>query len=105
ERFRERWQARVGRAREQVRVAEELQLAREAQLSMLPACMPDLSWADVGAVTLPATEVGGDYYDFFTADDSLAVVVADVAGHGVASGLVLASVRHGPALLTARRRD
>src|SRR5262249_32313546 len=66
--FLARWQSRVGRAREQVRVAEELALAREVQLSMLPATMPDLPWVDVAATTLPATEVGGDYYDFFGSD-------------------------------------
>jgi sigma-B regulation protein RsbU (phosphoserine phosphatase) len=48
----------------------------------------------VAALSLPATEVGGDYYDYFVLDrDRLAVVVGDVTGHGVASGLVLSGVR------------
>lgn len=98
-RFCEQWQQQVGVVREQLRVREELALAREVQLSMLPAEVPALPWLDVAASCLPAYEVGGDYYDFFPDEEGLAVVVADVAGHGVASGLVLASVRSGLALL------
>ena len=98
-RFEEQWRRQVSATREQLRVRDELALARTVQLSMLPAALPELPWLDVAAACLPATEVGGDYYDFFTAEDGLAVVVADVAGHGVASGLVLASVRSGLALL------
>lgn len=98
-RFLDQWRRQVGAAREQLRVRDELQLARQVQLSMLPAAVPQLPRLDLAAACLPATEVGGDYYDFFEADDGLAVVVADVAGHGVASGLVLAAVRSGLTLL------
>jgi hypothetical protein len=98
-RFHALWQRQVSAVREQLRVRDELALARQVQLSMLPAAVPRLPRLDVAAACLPAYEVGGDYYDFFTAEDGLAVVVADVAGHGVASGLVLASVRSGLTLL------
>jgi serine phosphatase RsbU (regulator of sigma subunit) len=95
------WERRVAEERERTRVRQELALAREVQLSMLPEAVPSLPWLDVAAACLPAAEVGGDYYDFFPAADgeSLAVVVADVAGHGLASGLVLATVRSGLSLL------
>jgi len=98
-RFFEQWRRQVGTVREHMRVRDELALARQVQLSMLPASVPRLPRLDVAAACLPATEVGGDYYDFFAAEDGLAVVVADVAGHGVASGLVLAAVRSGLTLL------
>ena len=95
------WRRRVAEERERWRVREELALAREVQLSMLPEAVPTLPWLDIAAACLPAAEVGGDYYDFFPAPDgeSLAVAVADVAGHGLASGLVLATVRSGLSLL------
>ena len=95
------WRQVVTQAREQLRMREELALAREVQLSMLPLAVPLLPWLDVAAACVPAAEVGGDYYDFFAAEDdaTLAVTVADVAGHGLASGLVLATVRSGLALL------
>jgi hypothetical protein len=97
--FHGQWQRQVVGARERIRVRDELALARSVQLSMLPASLPQVPGIELAAACQPANEVGGDYYDFFPTDDGIAVVVADVAGHGVASGLVLASVRSGLALL------
>jgi sigma-B regulation protein RsbU (phosphoserine phosphatase) len=93
-RFLTRWRAESARNRDRLRMKQELEYAREIQLSMLPRQAPRLEWLDVAALSLPATEVGGDYYDYFVLDrDRLAVVVGDVTGHGVASGLVLSGVR------------
>ncbi len=92
--FLSRWRAEAGRHRERLRMKQELEYAREIQLSMLPRTAPSLPWLDVAALSLPATEVGGDYYDYFLlGDERVAVVVGDVTGHGVASGLVLSGVR------------
>ncbi len=99
-RFLEHWSTEVERNRERLRMKQELEHAREIQLSMLPRTGPDTGWLDIASLSLPATEVGGDYYDYFPIDDNrLAVVVGDVAGHGVASGLVLSGVRSGLNLL------
>src|ERR1051325_5730303 len=94
------------RAREEVRMRGELALAREVQLSMLPHAPPQLAWVDLAGVSIPATEVGGDYYDHFVLDDSrVALVSGDVGGHGMASGIVLAAVRAGLTLLRESLRD
>ena len=93
------WTERRASAREQIRMRDELLYARELQLSMLPDCAPSLGWADICSISIPATEVGGDYYDYFVDRDSVALVCGDVAGHGMASGLVLSAVRGGFALL------
>ena len=90
---------RRAHAREQLRMRDELHYARELQLSMIPECAPTLAWADICSVSVPATEVGGDYYDYFVEDDRVALVCGDVAGHGMAAGLVLASLRSGFTLL------
>lgn len=93
-RFLKRWEAESSRHRERLRMKEELEYARSIQLSMLPRSAPAVGWLDIAALSLPATEVGGDYYDYFALDDQrLAVVIGDVTGHGVASGLVLSGVR------------
>jgi hypothetical protein len=86
-------------AREQLRMREELRFAREVQISMLPEAPPQLPWADVAGISLPATEVGGDYYDYFVVDGRLAIVCGDVAGHGLASGITLSALRSGFTLL------
>ena len=92
-------------AREQLRMREELQYARELQLSMLPDCAPALPWVDICSVSLPATEVGGDYYDYFVEEGRIALVCGDVAGHGMAAGLVLAGLRSGFTLLRESLHD
>jgi hypothetical protein len=67
---------------------------------------PDVGWLEMAALSLPASEVGGDYYDYFQLDDDrLAVVVGDVTGHGVASGLVLSGVRASLNLLAGEFED
>lgn len=96
--FRERFVRDQGRERERRRMRGELADARAIQLAMLPAELPPVGWAEAEASSVPATEVGGDYYDAFLlggslAGDGLALAVGDVAGHGVASGLMLSGVR------------
>jgi serine phosphatase RsbU (regulator of sigma subunit) len=67
---------------------------------MLPRAAPELPWVELASTTMPATEVGGDYFGYFPLDDQrLAIAIADVAGHGMASGLVLSGLRGGLHLL------
>ena len=100
ERFVRDWRSELLREKEQSRMRDELNSAREMQLSMLPRHDPDMDWLDFSGVSLPASEVGGDYFEHFKVNDSvLAVVIGDVAGHGMASGLVLSGVRSGLYLL------
>ncbi len=97
--LRREWEERRTSARSQIRMRDELRYARELQLSMLPECAPPLEWAELCGISVPATEVGGDYYDYFVDGDRVALVCGDVAGHGMASGLVLSALRSGFTLL------
>jgi hypothetical protein len=93
-RFLAGWRKEHSRYRERTRMREEIDYARKIQLSMLPQSPPQVGWIDLAAASLPATEVGGDYYEYFKLSDSLLVlVIGDVAGHGLASGLLLSGVR------------
>jgi len=88
------WRKEHARHRERLRMREEIDYARKIQLSMLPQTGPQLDWMDLAAASLPATEVGGDYYEYFKLSDTkLALVIGDVAGHGLATGLLLSGVR------------
>lgn len=88
------WRMEHARSRERLRMREEIEYARKIQLSMLPQLPPDIGWVELAAASLPATEVGGDYYDYFRLSGSqLALVIGDVSGHGLASGLLLSGVR------------
>ena len=79
---------------ENTRKTEELEAARELQMSMLPQAAPKLSHLDVAFEMRPATEVGGDYYDYnLTEDDQLTIAVGDATGHGMNAGLVVSAVK------------
>lgn len=93
-RFLETWEEEYERNKERLRMKQELEHAREIQLSLLPPGTPKLKNLEISCTSVPATEVGGDYYEYFELSDSeLLLVIGDVSGHGVASGLVLSGVR------------
>lgn len=76
------------------RKTKELDDARNLQLSMLPKDIPTPANLDIAARMLTANEVGGDYYDFFLAEDNtLTVAVGDATGHGLRAGTMVASVK------------
>ena len=79
---------------ENARTAAEIEAARTLQLSMLPAKLPAVEGLETAAVMAPASEVGGDYYDFRAASDgSLVVAFGDATGHGVAAGIMVTAVK------------
>ena len=85
---------------EKERLARELELAREIQESLLPARHLELGPLTVRATFQPAAEVGGDYFDVFPlSEDRLVVAIGDVAGHGLATGLLMASLKSSVAAL------
>lgn len=71
------------------RVARDLDAARAIQRSLLPQTMPAVPGYSLAARSQACYEVGGDYLDVVTeTDGSILIVVADVAGKGLASALV-----------------
>lgn len=85
---------------EKERLARELELAREIQESLLPARSLRYGAVTVAAAFQPAAEVGGDYFDVFALDPRHVVVtIGDVAGHGLPTGLLMASLKSAVAAL------
>lgn len=79
---------------ENIRMKKELDYAREIQLSMLPKNDAVIGDIEISGVSLPASEVGGDYFDYFKISDTeVGVFICDVSGHGVASGILLSGLR------------
>lgn len=61
---------------------------------MLPKKLPDFPNLEIAAFMKPATEVGGDYYDFHIVDDgTLTVAVGDATGHGLKAGTVVTAAK------------
>lgn len=86
-------QARVLEAENQRKV-QELEEARKLQLSMLPGKVPVHSEFEIGVYIKTATEVGGDYYDFYTdGEGCLTVAVGDATGHGLKAGTMVSIMK------------
>ncbi len=84
----------VRRIAERERQRVELETARRIQSSILPELPPSLNGVEIAHAYLPASEVGGDFYDVLALEDGrLAIAVGDVAGHGVSSGLVMSMAK------------
>jgi phosphoserine phosphatase RsbU/P len=79
----------------------DLEIAKQIQLSLLPDEPLRLAHAEVAGVCLPASHVGGDYFDYFENGDSVDFVIADVSGHSVGAALIMTEVR---SMVRARAR-
>jgi serine phosphatase RsbU (regulator of sigma subunit) len=78
---------------ERQRLEEELAVARQIQLDLLPKVFPQSRFFEISAYTSPARQVGGDYYDFLTkGDGSLVIALADASGKGIPAALLVSLV-------------
>ncbi len=78
---------------EKERMEKELELAREIQERINPQILPKFQQFDVSAKFIPAFEVGGDYYDFFTIGNKTGFVIADVSGKGMEASYIMAEMK------------
>ncbi len=75
---------------ENERKSIELEEARQLQIAMLPKKLPQLPNLDIAVYMQTATEVGGDYYDFYVSEDGeLTAVIGDATGHGMKAGTIV----------------
>lgn len=70
-----------------------LEIARHIQQSLLPAQPLNAYGVEVAGLCVPATQIGGDYFDYFTTANGIDAVVADVSGHSVGAALIMAEAR------------
>jgi serine phosphatase RsbU (regulator of sigma subunit) len=79
---------------EQERLRRELELSRLIQTEMLPRDPLRLGTAEIKGLSIPAREVGGDFFNYFALPDGrLALLVGDVSGKGVSAALLMANVQ------------
>src|SRR5512134_1687415 len=80
---------------EKERLEEELRIARQIQMSLLPAQgLATPAGVRIAALCLPAAEVGGDYYDLLPLGETrMGVLVADVSGKGTSAALYMAELK------------
>lgn len=79
---------------EKERLAQELRIARDIQMSLLPQGDVQMPGLALSGYCEPAREVGGDYYDLLRLDEHrLAVLIADVSGKGTSAALYMAELK------------
>ena len=83
--------------KERYRLRRSLDLAKEVQQNLLPKANPVVEGLDIAGKSIYCDETGGDYYDFISIGDNdkqkIGVAIGDVAGHGISSALLMATVR------------
>jgi sigma-B regulation protein RsbU (phosphoserine phosphatase) len=88
------------------RRTEDLQQAAEIQRGILPSIPPRVEGFDVAGHNAASRTVGGDYYDFITHQDGrLGVVLADVAGKGMAAAMLMSNLQAMVRILAPDRTD
>ena len=76
------------------KLRREVEIAAGIQRSLLPETPPRVTGALLGARCVPADDVGGDLYDLVVdRQGRLVLLIADVAGHGIGSALMMAMAR------------
>jgi len=79
---------------QQERLRRELELSRQIQNEMLPHGLLKVGLTEVAGVSVPAREVGGDFFNYFALQDgTIALLVGDVSGKGVGAALLMANVQ------------
>lgn len=79
---------------EKERMEREINLAKTIQEGLFPKHIPSIPTVQFAGKSLPAREVGGDYYDFIElSNGSVLVILADISGKGVGASLVMVELR------------
>ena len=80
---------------ENLRMSAELDVTRRLQKMILPRDeeLAAIAELDIAGFMEPADEVGGDYYDVLSYNDSIKIGIGDVTGHGLESGVVMLMVQ------------
>jgi serine phosphatase RsbU (regulator of sigma subunit) len=79
---------------ERNRFEQEMLIARDLQQRLLPKLMPESPYYTLHAESMPASLVGGDYYDVVSfSDGTLGILVADVSGKGASAALYMGMIK------------
>ncbi|MFC1555824.1 PP2C family protein-serine/threonine phosphatase [candidate division KSB1 bacterium] len=77
-----------------MKLREESQLAGEIQRRLLPKSAPEIPGYDIAGSSIPALDVGGDYYDFIPfGNNELAICLGDISGKGMPAALLMANLQ------------
>lgn len=85
---------------------KELQIARNVQTSLIPSNLPAGEGIEFATLFEPSAAIGGDYFDVLRLSETeIAVVIADVSGHGLSTGLRMAMLKAALLILIEETQD
>lgn len=78
----------------QTRLQTEMELARRIQTRLLPQELPSVAGIELCAISRPALQIGGDFYDFYMrSDGEMVFTVGDISGKGLSAAMLMAIMR------------
>jgi serine phosphatase RsbU (regulator of sigma subunit)/anti-sigma regulatory factor (Ser/Thr protein kinase) len=78
----------------QQNLEQELAVAHKIQVDLLPSETPKHENYQISAISKPAREIGGDYFDFFEISPThIGILIADIVGKGIPAGLFMAALK------------
>jgi serine phosphatase RsbU (regulator of sigma subunit) len=96
----------VATATQKELLEKELELARNLQKSLIPTDLPAGDGIEIATVFEPSAAIGGDYFDILrVSEHEIAVVIADVSGHGLSTGLRMAMLKSALSILVEETGD
>jgi len=77
-----------------IKVQQELRLAYEIQMNLLPETSPQIDGYEIFGRSIPAKEVGGDYFDFISVEcNKMAFCIGDISGKGMPAALLMSNLQ------------
>lgn len=92
---------------ERLKNQEQLRIAQEIHKHLYPDHSPNFPGYDIAGISFPATEVGGDYFDFLPDENktSIDIVIGDVSGHGIGPAILMSETRAYLRILSRNREN
>ncbi|NMA90399.1 MAG: PP2C family protein-serine/threonine phosphatase [Amphibacillus sp.] len=79
----------------QSKLESEISVAADMQKTLLSTVKPVIKGLDIGAISVPASTMNGDYYHFVTnKEDQLGIALADVIGKGIPAALAMSMIKY-----------
>ncbi|MCM3037456.1 PP2C family protein-serine/threonine phosphatase [Bacillus pumilus] len=78
----------------QQEIKSEIEIAANVQQTLLETKIPEGDTFDIGAISVPAKQMSGDYYHFVTDHDTINIAIADVIGKGIPAALCMSMIKY-----------
>lgn len=90
----------------QLELKSEISVAASMQQTLLSTVKPEIKGMDIGAVSVPANQMNGDYYHFVTDNEgALGIAIADVIGKGIPAALAMSMIKYSMDSFPERKMD